>query len=300
MKLSSFSIATILLGVACGSPKPAQNAKTEPATPSAATTTASADAVAPQKTDAKKEVEKPYVPLKWADFPGPKTAPVKGDIIWAVAPVQNADWKSSLGFYRAEETRIEGNDAIVKGVRGDVFVPGALTKAQVKKDFKKGQAVIIAHSTGLISGSSFGRVSDVVKEDGKTTYKVKYVWGDSLSEETDVQPEEMLGLDDKLGFGAPAAYKDGEKWTTAVYAAPAPDKKAYVVGWAGSMSQQAGVKPMVVSKVFKKGDKVWVSTYSTLEPATITEVVENGVQYKYKNKDGEEKTVTFTAVTTPL
>lgn len=305
------SLALSLLAVACGgSPKPADTAAAKPepvataAAPASSTTTASADATAPKKgddakADAKKEPEKPYEPPKWPDFPGPKAAPVKGDVIWAVAPIQGSTWKSMCSIFRADETRIDGGDAVIKGVKGDVFVPGAFTKAPAKKDFKKGQAVLVAHQKGLYAGGSFGRVSDVVKADGKTTYKVKYVFASTVSEDEDVTSEEMIALDDKLGLGAPVAYKDGDNWKTAIYAAPAQDKKAYVLGWAGEMMQAASVKPLVVTKVFKKGDKVWAADFNTLEPVTITDVVDGGVQYKFK-KDGEEKTVTFNSVTSPL
>ena len=301
MKLPLASCALILVACGGGASRPATSTDTTAAKaePAVAPSVEAAPATAKPETKTPAKDDKPAEPLKWADFPGPNAAPAKADVIWAIAPIQNATWKSSLALFRAEETKVDGNSAVIKGVKGDVFVPGAFTKMPLKKDYKKGQAVIVASMTGLYAGASFGRVTAVTKDAGQVSYKVKYMFGGSSSE-ADVEASAMLPLEDKLTMGAPAAYKEGDTWKTGIFAAPALDKKSYVMGWIGEVSPQAGVKPLVVTKVYKKGDKVWAASAGSLAPATITEVVDDGLAYKIKPKDGDEKTVDFTSVTSPL
>jgi hypothetical protein len=103
------------------------------------------------------------------------------------------------------------------------------------------------------------------------------------------------------------AWKTGDDWEAGVYVSAGPGGKdsAWVLAWAGKLTQVSGVKPLTVTKVFKKGDKVWADRFSKLRPATVVEVLAGGVAYKVRfEKDSagkeEEDTLDLGRVTTPL
>jgi hypothetical protein len=256
------------------------------------------------KSDAVADKPKPAKdPLKWEGFPGPQQAPeAKGTTLWIVSPLQGGEWPGGNVFL-ADVVRREPTFVAVKGVHvKEVQVPGAFTRAQTDAKCKKGLPVMVAPSEGLVVGASFGRIkADGTKENCLIDYEFV-----SISE-ADVGSGQWFPLEDKLVMGQPVAFVDGTSngapaWHSGTYAAAGSEKgKSWVIVWGGQMQQYAKVKPMTVTKMFKKGDKVWASEFATLKPAVILEVLSGGVQYKVKFEGkADETTVRFSEVTSPL
>jgi hypothetical protein len=225
-----------------------------------------------------------------------------------VGPIQNATWTESLAFFGVEVVKVDGQELVVKGVKGEVFVPGAFVVAKkAPKNVKVGAPVLVQRGASMIAGTKRGRIKAITKDEGETSYTAQTRFVSDIDDDEGLAPEEVIVLDGKVGFGAPVAWKTGDDWEAGVYVSAGPGGKdsAWVLAWAGKLTQVSGVKPLTVTKVFKKGDKVWADRFSKLRPATVVEVLAGGVAYKVRfEKDSagkeEEDTLDLGRVTTPL
>lgn len=235
-------------------------------------------------------------PLRWADFAGPDVAPPGGSKVWAAAPV-SAGWDtvhfSLLGVARTSETA-----AVLKSANGEYLVPGAfLASLEATEGLAKGDAVLAsAHGT---------RVFARVVEPGSST-KIAFRFATGLEEIT-VPIGELRKLDDTLKFGAPAAYldkKDGEKKGRyrPVSFVSTDGEKTWVITSLGKPQrlEAAKVKPLVVAKLHMKGEKVWVSRGDEFTSGLVEGVLDQGVRYKVRLEGGDDTTVAYDGVASPL
>lgn len=224
------------------------------------------------------------------DDPGKKVA-LTGEKAWTIGP--GDDWQ--IGLY--DFVRTDGTKNVFKEFGGEkeFSVPGAFTmQAKPVAGLKKGDPV---YATIVASGAC-GRVASASDQE----IKVIYLWGGSRSDRT-FAPDELLLLDGKLGYGAPVAYKeqaDDEWWMpgTLVYK---DDKTAWLQG--GTKVPANLVKPLDVKRTYKAGDKVWAvpeNTWGNLQPATVTKVLNDALQYEIKYDDGSKKVADYCQVTAPL
>lgn len=224
----------------------------------------------------------------------------EGPVVWVVAPVPNSDWSANLSLFRAEVGAAQPTALVFTRQEGAVHVPGAFTHPITEVTYDKGQPVIVAETVGLTTGASYGRVAKVVHEQGQTRYVVKKLYGSEWRTVT-VDPDALLPLKDSLTMGAPAAYQVGSAWREVVYVAPGPDReRAWVLDFADRAEQRPSLRPLIVSKVHKKGDRVWAAQFSTLEPAVVLDVIEGGLQYRLRIANAWEETLGFDRVTGPF
>jgi hypothetical protein len=235
-------------------------------------------------------------PLRWADFAGPDVAPPSGAKLWAAAPV-SAGWDtvhfSLFGVSRAAETA-----AVVKSTNGEYLVPGAfLAGLEAPQGLVKGDAVIAsAHGT---------RVFARVIEPGETT-KIAFRFATGL-EEISVPTLELRRLDDTLKFGAPAAFLDkreGEKKGRyrPIAFVSSDGERAWIITSTGKPQrlEAAKVKPLPVAKIHAKGEKVWVSRGDEFTSGLVEDILDQGVRYKVRLEGGDDTTVAYDGVATPL
>jgi len=244
----------------------------------------------------------------WADFAGPevKVEFAAGAKAWAVLPV-SAGWET-LRFARLDVKGLEGSQVVFAvspasgGVGYDVLVPGAFTSAATAAEgLTKDDPVVVATS----GTRAFGRVVSI---DGAKA-KVRYRFA-GTEEEREVPTTDLIKLDGTLKFGAPVAYsqpKENPKgpvtklWHPAQFVQGA-EGKTWVVTAAGKPLHvpTETVRPLDVKAPRKAGDAVWAAPNDELLAATITEPIDGGLRFKVKLASGEDTTVSYEAVSSPL
>lgn len=312
MRLHSLTIAAPLLFVliACGAePPPAvvpapseppggspvEVAKPAPTSAPAAST----DPAKPAGSEEPAASKDPKGPFKFSAYQGPKVKRTPaGPKVWAPVPVGLGDEWDILKIVLIDVARTEGDIVVLNDWRKiEMFVPGALVHdAAAPKDLKKGDVVL----ADVAASSAPARVVAVTKEDDDTTrVKITYTWGGSPSED-DLDARQVRKLTDTLTVGQKVAYKKDDLWDKGTYAG-GDASKAFVVQSTGhEVVDTRTLKPMTITKVFKKGDKVWASDYGPLKPGKITAATADNTRYKVKFDDGKEEMIDFDDVTAPL
>lgn len=266
--------------IACEENKPEPAPVTKPSAAPAKTTAKPAPTPAPKKEDA-----------KWADFPGPKVKADIGDAkkVWTVLPVSTGFDLLKFGYpsvVKAEE------DVVVVDGFVPAHVPGVFVHKPVEnKNLKKGAPV-------MVDEAASGPLGRVVEAGDKI--KVKYMFM-SVSDTTE-SPDAVWPLEGKVAFAESVAYKDGTKWSYGRVAHSEKDK-TWIVTSSGHVKQvdTSALKPLDIKTIYKVGDTVWAVWVGGMEPAKITEVVDEGVAYKVKyDSQTEEKLLSFAEVTKPL
>jgi hypothetical protein len=244
----------------------------------------------------------------WADFAGPevKVEFAAGAKAWAVLPV-SAGW-ATLRFARLDVKGLEGTQVVfsVSSASGgdgyDVLVPGAFTSpATAAEGLAKDDPVVVATS----GTRAFGRVVSV---DGAKA-KVRYRFA-GTEEEREVPTTDLIKLDGTLKFGAPVAYSEPKEnpkgpvtksWHPAQFV-QGTEGKTWVVTAAGKPLHVPAdtVRALDVRAPRKAGDAVWAAPNDELLAATITEPLDGGLRFKVKLASGEDTTVSYEAVSSPL
>jgi hypothetical protein len=244
----------------------------------------------------------------WADFAGPevKVELAVGAKAWAVLPV-SAGWET-LRFARLDVKGLEGTQVIFAvspascGGGYDVLVPGAFTSAATAAEgLAKDDPVMVATS----GTRAFGRVVSV---DGAKA-KVRYRFA-GTEEEREVPTTDLIKLDGTLKFGAPVAYSEPKEnpkgpvtksWHPAQFV-QGTESKTWVVTAAGKPLHVPAdtVRALDVKAPRKAGDAVWAAPNDELLAATITEPLDGGLRFKVKLASGEDTTVSYEAVSSPL
>jgi len=322
-------IAATFVLTACGDdppppppPAPTPAATAPAATPSAPKPAASAStiasAAAPVAGSATAATSSLPLPIgsadappgtrSWADFAGPevKVELAAGAKAWAVLPV-SAGW-GTLRFARLEVKGLEGTQVVfavspASGGSGyDVLVPGAFTSAATAAEgLAKDDPVMVATS----GTRAFGRVVSV---DGAKA-KVRYRFA-GTEEEREVPTTDLIKLDGTLKFGAPVAYSEPKEnpkgpvtksWHPAQFV-QGTESKTWVVTAAGKPLHVPAdtVRALDVKAPRKAGDAVWAAPNDELLAATITEPIDGGLRFKVKLASGEDTTVSYEAVSSPL
>lgn len=287
----------VTLLAACGGPSGEVKSPSPDATSTAAANTAGANAAgantaapdasgtaAPAGTSAPKTDDKPSAgPYEGAN-PG-KAVALKGPKAWTVGDAP--DHSAEIGlfdFVRSDGTR----NVFKKFAEEDTFsVPAAFSYQPVPVTVKKGDKVLVTVVTGGVCGR--------VKEVKGTTATVEFYWGSNISKR-DFEPDEMILLNGKMGYGAPvywtATHEEGEDPTIEhalfVYS---DDKEAYVTGERKAPAK--ALLPVDVNHAWKPGDKVLASPMDSsmsLQPAIITKVGGDGLYYEYKDSADSKTT----------
>ncbi|MDI1443347.1 hypothetical protein [Polyangium sp. 6x1] len=223
------------------------------------------------------------------DDPG-KTVTIPGKRAWTVGAGES--W--TIGLY--EFVRADGTRNVFKGPAGepDFAIPGAYTlPAAPARGLAKGALVIVpveeSTTCGRVLGASDSEIKVALLVDTKRTEKA-------------LQPDQVLPLDGKLGFAAPVAYKqqpDARSFTlgTLVYT---DGTTAWLQG--ATRVPAAQVKPLDVARPYKAGDKVFAvpAESDVFVPATVTKILDDGLQYEVKTQDGATKLADVCAVTPSL
>lgn len=224
------------------------------------------------------------------DDPG-KAVALTGEKAWTLGPGDSWD----IGLYdykRADGTK---NVFLEFGGEGEFAVPGAFTyPAKPAQGLKKGDPVLVP----VVTTTECGRVVSVSGD----KVKVSYVWVDQ-KEEKELDLDEVLPLDGKLGYGAPVAYKeqpDDESWTAGrlVYK---DDKTAWLLG--NTKVPANSLKPLDVKRIYKVGDDVLALPYNSLgflSRAKITKVLHDGLEYEFEEEGFPAKVASYCSVTAPI
>jgi hypothetical protein len=300
----AWSVVPMFL-VACGGTPEHAEAPVE-ASSVAATPTAAASAVvsAAPSASAAASSDKPPAndkgPFHFTDYAGPKVkASIDTPRAWNVQPVgRKSEW-DILKIAREEFGRVEGDEVVIKHFDGaEIFVPGALVfPSKPAKGLKKGDVVL----ADVAAASAPARISALDGEGEETRVTVKYMWGGSESEDT-LDLTQVLPLSDKVGYGARVAWKADDKWRFGDYAG-GDATKAFVIeeGGRGSVVEQRQLRALKLGPVYKPGTKVWVGTWTGLQPGKVTKVVGDGIGYIAKLDSGDTTEPTsFDQVTSPL
>ena len=240
-------------------------------------------------------------PCHFAAWAGPKfdAKALTAQKVWALVPV-GLDCDYGVAKLAMESYgRPAGKEQVLVAFdQKEMFVPAALVQSvEPAKKLKKGDAVM----ADVAAASGYGRVVEVVTTEGQSTIKLKYMWGGSVSD-TALEPSAVIKLDDKLSFGAPIGVKTDDGWDCGTLLVM-DEKAGWYLGFAGSLNKAdiKNIKPMKVSKAYKKGDKVWAKIMSRLNPATVVEVLDGGVGYKVRGeKESKDETVGLEDLTSPL
>lgn len=242
-------------------------------------------------------------PLKFTDFAGPTVKPpVETGIARIVAPIQGSDWHMFLAFYDAKVLRADGNDLVVEGVKGEVFVPGAFVAPPADgKPLKVGALVRFQERPGLYSSAKLGRIAKVAKTADGVVYTIKSRPFDEV-ETAEVPAASVRPVDGTLAMGAPVSFEIDGQTCFGEYIAPGRGPGSSWVLSVGHATEKANVKPLVI-KPFAKGAKVRAHIGTTsvikggvqqeprqyLENATVVAVIAGGLAYKVKRDDGDQK-----------
>lgn len=231
-------------------------------------------------------------PTRWLDFPGPKLeVSLTGPTNWAVVPVGEG-W-DVLKFALYDWVRAEGAEQVFRLGDQEIWVPGAFTRqAEPPAALKKGSPVVFSGAASAL----FGRVVAT----GQDEIRVRYAFGGEVDEKS-VAPREVVLLEGKPAFGEPAAYKEGDTWNTAQLVHAGADT-TWLVGFAGKRLQvpSKDVKPLAVTKVYRKGEAVWAARLGILRPGKVLEALDQGLRYTVVFEGKDRETVTFAGVTAPL
>jgi len=215
--------------------------------------------------------------------------------VWAPVPVGLGDEWNLLKIVLIDVARTEGDVVVLRNWRKiEVFVPGALVHdAAAPKDLKKGDVVLV----DVAASSASARVVAVTKEGDTTRVKFKYNWVSPSEDELDA--DQVRKLTDTLTVGQKVAYKKDDAWEQATYVGGDASKAFILWNSGNAVVDTKTLKPMTLTKVFKKGDKVWAGSY--LKPAKVTAATNDNTQYKVKfDEGGKEETLDFDEVTAPL
>lgn len=280
-------------------PAPVASAPATPAATAAATAAAIASAApspAPSAPAAKGKQA-----FRWNGFPGPAgTSSITTRQAWAPIPIGLDGDFGSLKVALLEYGRPEGDtQVLIHWDKNELFVPaGMVHPAEPAKGVAKGSAVM----ANVAAASAWGRVTAVEKgDDGRTSFKIRYEWGGSPSD-GELTDREVIKLEDKVAFGHPVAFKAERGWSAGqlIYT----DKTtSWVIGWAGRPAQvaTADVRPILATRVYKKGEKVLANRNAVLEPARVLDVIEGGISYKVRfDEGGAEGGVALGEITAPF
>ncbi len=223
------------------------------------------------------------------DDPG-KTVAIPGKRGWTLGPGDS--W--TIGLY--EFVRADGTKNVFKhpGGEPDFAIPGAYNlPATPARGLAKSALVLVP----LDEATTCARVLSASDTEIKVALLV-----DTKRVEKALLPDQVLPLDGKLAFAAPVAYKlqpDSKAWTlgTLVYN---DATNAWLQG--ATRVPVALVLPLDVARAYKAGDKVLAVPMDSdvFVPATITKVLDDGLQYEVKTQDGSIKTVDACGLTPSL
>lgn len=224
------------------------------------------------------------------DDPG-KSVPLSGKRAFALGPGES--WV--IGLY--DFIRTEGTKNVFKGPPGerDFAIPGAYTRMPSPLGaLVKGAVVRVPYEIETICGrvvsASEREVRVAVLDENKRVERV-------------FAPDQVLALSGKLDFASPVAFKQS------------PGDKAFSLGvlvyqderyaWLQSATRvDAGqAKAVDTSRVYKVGDAVFAvpnDGAETFVPGTITKVLDDGLQYEIKTKEGALKVADLCSVTSSL
>jgi hypothetical protein len=192
-----------------------------------------------------------------------------------------------------EFARTEGDEHVfMRFDKVETWVPAGLTReAKPATGLKKGDAVL----ADVAASNGYGRVLEVNGE----SVKIKY-WFVNMSDAT-LKTTQLIPIEDKLAFGQPIAVKSGDKWEGGQLIYTDKDKTWMITGsGAPKQVETKDVKPMKVTKPFKKGDKVWAAWLGKMDKAEVVEALEEGTAYKVKLSDGKEQSFGLDKITSPL
>jgi hypothetical protein len=228
----------------------------------------------------------------WEDFPGPTVElPLAAGPHWCIVPV-SGEW-NVLMLLQLEYVRRAGPAYVFKRFDDEVAVPGALVRAGEPITALKPGAPVLAHIYDSLD-AQYARVISV----GETVKVRTQIVNDV--EEHDVAPSRILPLSGQLALGEPVGYRSHAEgdWLHGqlVYAG-----KAYVLLLTGAGTHEqvapSDVRPIDTRKRFKKGDAVRAEWSGWLKPATVVEVLHDGLLYKVRLDDGgREELDTFEEV----
>lgn len=300
----------VLLSACGGSTEPSETPASQPATPTArpAAPTPTAEA---RSTATPAPTSAAATPTDEADDPPPKeskgpfhypsyngpTVALKVDTpkAWGVVPVGRRDDWNALKFMLEKYERAEKNLIVLKHFDGSEYhLPGALVfPAKKVENIKKGDALVVDEA----AASAFGRAISVDTDAGRV--KFLYEFGGSVTED-DLDLDSVIKLEDKLSFGQPVAWKAEDVWNTGELCG-SDKEKAFVLD-SSSRPQVVPTADLRVIKTspLKKGQKVWARDVQ-FKPATIVEVLEDGLRYKVRWEGAtKDETVPYNDVTLPL
>lgn len=298
------TVPLVSLFIACGPPKRSMSleptAAPKPAETAVATEEPKEEEPAEEKKpEKKKKAKKPKkVAFHWKDYAGPKaTTKITTKKAWAVIPVGLDGDFSIVKTALLDYVKAEGEEHVLLRMPDEpIYVPQAMVQpATPAASVKKGAAMFV----NVAAASGFGRATDVTKGEGGELDRVKfkYEWAGQVSED-ELPIDQVIVLEDKIAFGHPVSFPAGadREVGTVIYT----DKD---VTWVITSSGQPGktatkdVKPMKVSKVLKKGDKVLAPAPFQIKPGKVTDVLDDGTRYKVKpDGDGQEQTLSFQLV----
>jgi hypothetical protein len=196
--------------------------------------------------------------------------------------------------------RAEGDEIVIKHFDGsEIFIPGALVyPAAPAKGLKVGDTVL----ADVAAASAPARVVKLEGSGDDQSIEIKYMWAGSSSDAT-LAPNGVVKLEDKVAFGQPVAWKKDGAWEIGDLAG-GDATTGFVIESGGHavLVPKKDLKPLKITRLYKKGDKVWASRYGTLKPGKVTEVVEGGLAYKVQLDSGEAAAdpFEFGGVTSPL
>lgn len=223
------------------------------------------------------------------DDPG-KTVPIPGKRAWTLGPGDS--W--TIGLY--DYVRADGTKNVFKNPTGepDFSIPGAYTlPALPARGLAKGAPVLVPDDTA----TACGRVVTASDAEIKVALII-----DEVKTERTFQPDAVLPLDGKLGFGAPVAYRlqaDANAWSLGWHVYN-DGVNAWLEG--ATRAPLAQVKPLDVTRSYRAGDKAFaiLPSTDTFAPVTVTKIMDDGLRYEVKAQDGSIKVVDGCGVTPTL
>lgn len=246
-----------------------------------------------EKIDAKVALTKTPGDLPFKDWGVPSTDPgyEANSTVWGAAVTRDGKW--GLHTYRYKKFE---DGALWLMSMSDGWAPSAFVHAPEASKLSPGEPALLAIGALM----PYGRV---VKLDGDKVV-VRYRSGNRLSEQT-LEASRVLPLAKKAWvFGAPVAYKDGERWASGRLVLDG-EADAYVFdGAAVTRRPKAELKLVDVGKKWSKGAKVWAMRDSGMSPlsyeAGTIDKAEGDVLYSIKTADGRSFQQTFDRIVDKL
>lgn len=231
--------------------------------------------------------ERPFA----GDDPG-KTIAIPSKQAWTLGPGDS--WV--IGLYAF--VRSDGTKNIFKGPPGelDFAIPSAYTRAAVAPKGLLKSVIVLVPSEIETTCARVVSASD-------TEIKVALMDENDKRVEKTFPAEQVWPLDGKLEFAAPVAYKQNpdDKVFTRGVLVYRDDRYAWLQG--ASRVAPGDVKAVDVLHTYKVGESVFAVPNDGTDkfvPGTITKILNEGLQYEVKSKDGSAKIVEACNLTTSL